>query len=205
MKRIVFSGYLAKMYPNGIEIDFKSAWEAMEALTMWPGFRREDGKLHEVILPQFQSVDALKAETMVDEIHVVPMVVGAGGKGGLIQIIIGATLIAVGIFTANPMLVKMGAMMVVSGLVQMLMPAPEAAQSGSQEEKSAYIPANKNTSKIGTRIPVLYGRRRVWGHFLSLNVTAGTKPGATPPATVPIGGSSSVTDSNYEHWEYVNG
>lgn len=196
MKRIVFSGYLRDLYPDGIEVEAETAAEAVSALALWPGFRPADNVRHSVVMPQFGSKDALYARTDEPVLLVVPMQVLSGGKGGLFQVIIGAVLIAVG-FILGPGtpwgagLIKVGASLMIGGVIQMLMPQPEIG-STSQEEKSAYLPAGRNTTKVGTRIPLLFGRRRVWGHFLSVNVTASNKPKPVKPPAGSVYASNST-------------
>lgn len=203
MKRIVFDGYLKTMYPDGIEVEGDSPFECLSALAQFPGFRLSDNVRHEVVLPHFLSRDAIMARTDADEIRVVPMLMGAGGRG-FGQILLGALLVAAAFVTGNPMLLKVGIGLIAGGIVQALMPAPRTSVSGSQEEKSSYLPAGKNTVQTGTRIPLLLGRRKHFGHILSLNVTAVDKqPSAT--ATAPSGGSAYVVDSNYGMTEYTGG
>jgi hypothetical protein len=59
-------------------------------------------------------------------------------------------------------------MMVLGGIVQMLTPVPETDST----EGSMYLGAGVNTVRIGTRIPILYGTRKVGGHYLSFDVDA---------------------------------
>jgi hypothetical protein len=119
----------------------------------------------------------LFSDTDMEEIHVHPRRGGGGGKGGLLQIIIGITLIALAIINpaflatlgmTNGMLYLTGGMMILGGLVQMLMPVPETDST----EGSLYLGAGVNTVKIGTRIPILYGTRKIGGHYLSFDVDA---------------------------------
>lgn len=184
MKRIVFSGYLQKMYPEGIEVEADTAAEAISALALWPGFRAQDNVQHNVVMPQFGSRDALYERTHEPVLLVVPMQMAAGGRNGFFQVVLGTVLIVVGLFLGpTPLgvaLIKVGASLVLGGIIQMLMPQPEIG-SASQEEKSAYLPAGRNTAKVGTRIPLLFGRRRIWGHFLALNVTASNRPKPEKP------------------------
>ena len=215
MKTIVFKGYLEKLYPDGIQVEGESAAECLSALRGFPGFRPEDEVTHTVILPEFGSRDAIYARTANPNIVVVPTIAGAGGKlGSLALIAIGSVLIATGwgaglgvdilgttILSAQA-LTTVGVMLVLNGVVQLLMPAPEVQKSDLNEEKSNYIAANKNTVSIGTRIPLLFGRRRVWGHFLSFNITAGSR--VKPEATVvpPDNGFSFSADDNYEIYSH---
>lgn len=187
MKRIVFSGYLAKMYPEGIQVEADTAAEAVTALAQWPGFRPQDNARHTVVMPQFGSRDALYERTQEPVLLIAPVQIAAGGRNGLFQVILGAVLIAVGFYLgpATPWgsgLIKVGASLAIGGVIQMLMPQPQLG-STSQEEKSAYLPAGRNTTKVGTRIPLLFGRRRIWGHFLAINVTASNRPAPVKPLT----------------------
>jgi predicted phage tail protein len=190
MRRIVFDGYLKSMYPSGIELDFNSPYEALCALGMWPGFREEDEVKHHVMLPQFQSEDALRSPTDAQEILVVPIAQGAGGGTGrtFMMVAIGAFLISTGaglaagasvlggLMTAGTA-VSMGAMLVLQGIIALAMDQPEASTSS---EKSKYLAANKNTTQAGTRIPLIFGRVRVNGHMLSMNVSSTDIPPSTP-------------------------
>lgn len=212
MKRIVFKGYLADLYPDGIYIEGDSAAECLTGLSAYPGFGGKEGVKHTVALPHFQSRDALYEKTLHEEIYVVPVVAGAGGKGGnFLLIAVGIFLIATGWGAAagatvlgGTMLastaVSIGVMLVLNGVVGLLSPQPEVRSGGAGEEQSNYLAANRNTTKVGTRIPLLFGRRRVWGHFLSFNVSAGNKPAAVPPdrANVPEETLTFVSDSNYQ-------
>jgi predicted phage tail protein len=173
MKQIVFeSGPLALQYPDGIWLEAATAAEAISGLNGRPGFREEDGDRHAFALQQFPSRDSLYQPTAVERIVVTPVAFGAGGRG-VFQIILGIILIIVGVlFDRSGTLVRVGVALLVSGLVQALMPQPEVRRQTETDARSAYLPANKNTTKIGTRIPLLFGRRRVWGHILTFNVSA---------------------------------
>ncbi|RWB08775.1 MAG: tail assembly protein [Mesorhizobium sp.] len=108
------------------------------------------------------------------EIHIVPQFNG-GKSGGLGQILIGAALIAIGVFTFGAttfwgsMLLKVGALSLLGGLAQLLAPTPE---NDTSKDQSRYLGSPKNTVSIGTRIPILYGEDRVYGQFLSFDINA---------------------------------
>ena len=70
---------------------------------------------------------------------------------------------------AASLLMKVGALALLGGLSQLLAPTPEAEE---EQNRSAYLGAPGNTVKIGTRIPILYGRHKVYGHFLSFDINA---------------------------------
>lgn len=179
MKRIILHGHLKKLYDKPIEVEASSVAEALKALQFIPELEPKDGQPWPVTVQGVNSDIALYSETDMQEIHVYPRTGGAGGRGGMLQIIIGITLIALAIInpaflaTLGPlgiskgMLAMTGAMMVLGGIMQMLMPVPDKDTEGS-----LYIGASQNTVRIGTPIPILYGTRKIGGQFLSFDVDA---------------------------------
>lgn len=94
--------------------------------------------------------------------------------------------------------------MILGGVLALLMSAPKAT-SVVAEEKSKYIPANKNTVKTGTPIPILYGRRKVYGHFLSFDVDSrvvSETPLPVPTPTQAIAAKVGPTGA-VEYWTSV--
>lgn len=184
MKRIILHGKLQQLYDKPIEVEASSVAEAIRSLELIPELAPPDGHPWPVTIQGVNSDFALYGNTDMTEIHIYPQTSGAGGKGGLLQILIGIALIAIAI--VNPlallgeaglltsigitqgMIALTGAMMVLGGLMSMLMPVPEADQATG----SMYLGAGANTVKIGTRIPILYGTRKIGGHYLSFDVDA---------------------------------
>lgn len=179
MMILIFHGYLRKLFPEGrLSVEANSAAEALLSLEGRPGFRRDLGEVHQVTLPDFQSPDAIYSLTEKTEVHVVPALEGAAGG---FQIVIGAILVAVGYLTDSPKIIQAGIMMMLGGVLQMMMPQPTI--SNDTQLRSNYLPANGNTVRIGTPIPLLVGRRRVYGQYLSFNVEAKTRDAVlTAPA-----------------------
>jgi len=183
MKRIILHGHLKKLHPDPIEVEAESVADAIKILKFIPELQPADGQPWPVTIQGVNTQGQLFAPTDVEEIHVYPRTGGAGGKGGLLQILLGITLIAVALFfpgafaagtmlgglgVTKGMLLLTGAMMVLGGVMQMLMPVPETDST----EGSLYLGAGVNTVRIGTRIPILYGTRKVGGHYLSFDVDA---------------------------------
>ena len=56
--------------------------------------------------------------------------------------------------------------MVAGGLIQMLTPQPK----DDAESRTKYLGAPKNTVAIGTYIPILFGKHRAYGQFLSFEL-----------------------------------
>lgn len=181
MKRIILHGYLKKLYNKPIEVEASSVAEAMRFLEQIEELKPVDGQPWPVTIRGIDNQIKLFAPSDVEEIHVYPRRGGAGGRGGLLQILLGITLIALAFFlptiapalmsslgVSKGMLLLSGSMMVLGGLMQMLMPVPET----DSNESSLYLGAGVNTVKIGTRIPILYGTRKIGGHYLSFDVDA---------------------------------
>ena len=198
-KLIQFHGHLKDLYPEGIRVEAQSAYEAIAALQFFEHFKPEENELIPVMLPGFQSRDALHQLTDCEVIDVHPYLGGAGGKTGMfLQIVVGVVLIATG-WGAQPgamvlggamsagTAVMTGALLVLGGVTGLLMPQPKLDTGSKEENRSNYLAAQKNTVKIGTRIPLIFGRRKWYGHFLSFNVTATAKgaPGPTILSEAP--------------------
>lgn len=193
MKTIVFQGYLKALYPDGIQVEANSAYEAVGLLSNYEGFRPEDGVIHKVFLPKFQSPDAAKAKTEEKFIEIVPIehvdsevFSGSGKNGGAwIQIIVGAVLVYFGVTAGyGAQMIAAGMAMSLGGILQLLMPAPNKSLGNTNDPKSNYLSANKNTVAIGTTIPMGFGRRKLYGHFLSFNVTATNLNANAPNAEI---------------------
>jgi len=116
--------------------------------------------------------------------HVVPLFLGGGGEGGTQQILLGAALIGIGFMsggaaipligmTYKAMFIKLGISMVLSGVMGMLMKTPKPSVIGSQTTDSEARIENKifqglqNTTQSNIPVPIIYGRTRVGGQFVS--------------------------------------
>lgn len=182
MTTIILHGYLRDLHPEPIQVEANSAAEAIQSLSLIPALKR-GGKRHMVRAENFDSVDALFDKRNVDVIHLHPVAAGAGGNGGLGQIILGIVIIVIawwnpaGWSVGGSLIMSQGAMymaggmMVLGGVLQMLSPQPSL--SGNNDEKSRYLGNGRNTVAIGTRIPMIYGRRRAFGQYISFNINAG--------------------------------
>jgi predicted phage tail protein len=96
------------------------------------------------------------------EIRIVPVHAGAKNSG-VLQTIVGAVLIVVGVATSwtgiSAGLVSVGIGMVAGGIVQMLSPQPKLNKSGDAADNQASYVFNGpvNTTAQGGAVPVLYG------------------------------------------------
>ncbi|HDR2474952.1 TPA: tail assembly protein [Enterobacter soli] len=113
-----------------------------------------------------------------DVIRIVPVIIGSK-KAGVLQTILGAVLVAVGVvlsFTpwaaASPFLYKVGAAMMLGGVVQMLSPQPAGlASKQSADNRASYAFGGvTNTAAQGYPVPLLYGKRRIGGAIISAGI-----------------------------------
>ena len=109
--------------------------------------------------------------------YVVPLFIGGGGDGSTQQLLLGAALIAAsfipGLQALAPYLFKMGISMAISGVMGMMMKTPTPAVIGAQTTDSEARLENKifeglqNTTQSNVPVPIVYGRTRVGGQFIS--------------------------------------
>jgi len=114
------------------------------------------------------------------EIRVVPVIAGSK-RAGSMQTIVGAVLVIAGaVITAFgggavgiPMM-KMGAVIAVGGIVQMLSPQSQGLKtSAAPENTPGYaFGSAKNTTASGNPVPLCYGKRRVGGAIISAAIYA---------------------------------
>jgi predicted phage tail protein len=101
--------------------------------------------------------------------------VALGKDNGFTQVIVGLTLIAVAVAMGGTfwprIIATIGATLLAGGVSAMLAPQP-ALRGNEEEERSRYLGAPQNTVGPNIRIPILYGKDLVQGHYLSFDVDA---------------------------------
>ena len=118
--------------------------------------------------------EQLDMNTEADTIHIVPCVMGAGGNNGILQLVLGAILIAASFIpgigqAAQVALIGAGAGMAMGGVASMLMPKVDTTQDQNQDGNRA----NKGfggavtTVAQGNPVPILYGQREIGGFIVS--------------------------------------
>ena len=166
-----------KAYHDGpIEVEAATVWDAVEAVTSQiRGFAPDPVRGRQrIMLPGFPTIESMKAPSDVEDIYIMPAIL-FGKNGGLVQTIIGVALIVASFVVPAPfnqVLFSAGLSLTIGGLMQMLTPQPK----NTPENHSKYIAVNQNTVAIGTTIPLLYGRSRIGGQILSLQVVAKAQP-----------------------------
>ena len=190
MKTIQLHGILAKKFGRYFTLDVKTAKEATHALACQiPAFKafmldsERLGYRFAVFLGKKRtqknniSEDEIDNITTAEHIHIVPKVIGAGGKAmGWLQVIAGVAMVGVGIFTGNVGLIGAGAGLLLGGVASLMMPTP---QMDSQDEDGNR--ANNGfggavtTVAQGNPVPILYGEREVGGFIASAAIYAEDK------------------------------
>lgn len=181
--RVHLVGAFAGFHDGPIEVYAATAWDAVEAVVnQLKGFLPDASTGRKVVqLLGFDTLEALKSTTSEEDLYLAPSLV-FGKNGGMVQTLIGIALIAVAFIPGLNVAVwgvtyaflvgSVGVGLVVGGLMQMLTPQPQLGGRGEEEARSKYLGGIQNTVAIGTTIPLLYGRRRIGGHILSMNIDA---------------------------------
>lgn len=115
-------------------------------------------------------------------IRIIPVVIGSK-KAGLLQTVLGAVLVVVGALGATigqawggaawgPAAMKIGAAMMLGGVVQMFSPQPAglASKQDAENRASYAFGGVTNTAAQGYPVPLLYGRRRIGGAIISAGI-----------------------------------
>ena len=174
LRRVHLVGAFAGFHNGPIEVYAATPWDAVEAVvSQIRGFLPNASTGRKVIqLLGFNTIEALKSTTPEQDLYLAPSL-AFGKNGGLTQTIIGTVLIVASFFVPvglRETLFYIGVSMVIGGVMQMLTPQPKLGGRGEEEARSKYLGGIQNTTTIGTTIPLLYGRRRIGGHILSMNI-----------------------------------
>jgi predicted phage tail protein len=189
-RKLFFHGYLKNLVPDGVELSGNTVTEILNGLAkqvkaLQPSLK---GGKHVIQVAGFSSVESLVKPLTDDvtELHLVPAM--QGGKGGFFRIVIGAIILTAAVLAApatggSSLLAAFnaagwvsaaaifGTTLILGGLLELVSPAPKMDLDGNDASK--YLGASTNTTKIGTRIPLMYGENMWHGHILSFNVSSG--------------------------------
>ena len=175
LKTIKLYGVLGKKFGKEFHLAVESTREAVKALSVQvPGFEQFMLTAHEqgLAFAVFQddeniSEDQIDFETGAKVIKIVPKVIGAGGNG-ILQTILGAVMVVIGVITQQYWAVGMGVGMMIGGIAQMLAPKVDTEDQNQDGNK-----ANKGfggavtTIAQGNPVPILYGQREVGGFIVN--------------------------------------
>ncbi|MBF9817493.1 tail assembly protein [Enterobacter roggenkampii] len=182
MTRIELSGVLAKTYGRVHHRLVRTTAEAINALAKTiNGFEKflNTSKARGLTYAVYRDkknigVDDLGFPISGEVIRIVPVVIGSK-KAGLLQTILGAVLVVVGVVTSaygGAPLIGAGIGMMAGGIVQMLSPQPTGlASKQSADNRASYAFGGvTNTAAQGYPVPLLYGRRRIGGAIISAGI-----------------------------------
>lgn len=197
LKTVYFYGRLRDLIgQDSLQLSGESAYELIDGVsTAFKEVLQPTPERERIVVKvkDFETEEDIRRPLKEDEteIHLYPTLLGGGGKnGGLFKIIVGVIMVAVvawAIVATGGMaalmagqtsltwlgstMLTMGAGLILGGVIDLMMPQPKIDMSASNDiESSKYIGAQGNTIKIGTSIPLLLGRHRGNGHFISFNV-----------------------------------
>lgn len=190
MKTIQLHGILAKKFGRYFKLDVKTAKEATHALACQiPAFKafmldsERLGYRFAVFLGKKRTQknnigeDEIDNITDASQIHIVPKVMGSGGKAmGWLQVVAGAVMVGVGVFTGNIGLIGAGAGLLLGGVAGLMMPTPnlgEMNEDGNRPNNG--FGGAVTTVAQGNPVPILYGEREVGGFVASAAIYAEDK------------------------------
>lgn len=185
MKNIKLHGVLADKFGESFRLAVESAHEATHAIACQvPEFKRfmleaeQNGMRFAVFLDDKNiGEDEIYNASSAETIHVVPRIMGAGGAADIIQVVVGAIMVGVGVFASgitagtSTFLIGTGLGLMMGGIASMLMPTPDM---GDQDEDGNR--ANNGfggavtTVAQGNPVPILYGERYIGGFIMSAGI-----------------------------------
>ncbi|KDD65302.1 hypothetical protein V466_28955 [Pseudomonas mandelii PD30] len=185
MTTIDLGGILGRKFFRSKEflLDTGSTWEVFKALrAAVAGFTEEVARLDRAgmrfaIIRNGKNVGEKDFDLGgIRKLKIVPVISGSK-RAGLLQTVIGAVLIAVGLYTGQTWLVQTGVAVAVGGVVQMLSPqAGGLKQSASPENSPSYaFGSAKNTTASGNPVPICIGDRDWGGMIISAEILAEDK------------------------------
>ncbi|WP_019519884.1 tail assembly protein [Faucicola boevrei] len=191
MKTIELHGILAKKFGRFFKLQVNSAKEAVHAIACQiPAFRQfmNDSERLGYRFAVFNGKkrnaktnigeNELDNITTANHIHIVPKIIGSGGKAfGWLQVVAGVALVAtgfgagIGAGLVNWSLVGAGAGLLLGGVSTLLMPTPKL----DTENEDGNKPNNGfggavTTVAQGNPVPILYGERDVGGFVASAGI-----------------------------------
>ena len=187
MRKVKLYGELAKKFGREFMLEVESVAEAVRALSAnFPGFEKELMTAHlrgveYVVRADKRDVSEMELNNSLapqETIRIAPIAVGRK-KGGILQTIIGAILIVVGVVlnafgqTWGTYLVQAGVALVAGGIIQMLIPVPKTDDPSERPENkpSTYFDGAVNTMAQGHPVPLGYGKLMVGSAVISAGLT----------------------------------
>lgn len=162
LRTIRLYGHMGARFGRTHRLAVASPAEAVRALcAMVGGFERylmtakDNGFGFAVLAGKRQVAELELCNPVVEDIRIAPITLGA--KSGVFQLILGATLVVIGVFTSQAWLVQLGISLAIGGVVQLLTPHPKGSSSKNKTEPNYFFNGIVNTEAQGNPVPVVYG------------------------------------------------
>lgn len=190
LKTIELHGALAEKFGKYFKLQVDTAREAAHAIAeQLPEFKRfmltaEQAGMRFAIFLDEQTKERNIGEDDLDNItdaqtiHIVPRLMGSGGKAfGWLQVIAGAALVGFGAFTFGATssigmgMIGAGAGLMIGGATSLLMPTPKLDVQDEDGNRANYgFGGAVTTTAQGNAVPILYGERMVGGFLRSAGI-----------------------------------
>lgn len=132
-------------------------------------------------------------------IRFTPVVMGSSFWKKFRKVIVGAVLIVASFFApaaVAPYLFKIGASLVLTGVIELLSPRPKTRNSDGDEINSYYFDGPENTETQGAAVPLIYGRVLVGSRPISVSISIDEPTPAVinPDTSILEGGNSGYNE-----------
>ena len=185
MKTIKLHGVLADKFGETFRLAVESAHEATHAIACQnPEFKRfmleaEQNGMRFAIFMDEKNIgeDEVYNASSAKTVHVVPRIMGAGGVADILQVVVGAVMVGVGVFASgitagtSTFLIGTGLGLMMGGIASMLMPTPDMGdldEDGNRANNG--FGGAVTTVAQGNPVPVLYGERYIGGFIMSAGI-----------------------------------
>lgn len=190
LKTIELHGALADQFGKYFKLQVDTAREAAHAIAeQLPEFKRfmltaEQAGMRFAIFLDEQTKERNIGEDDLDNItdaqtiHIVPRLMGSGGKAfGWLQVVVGAALVGFGAFTFGATssigmgMIGAGAGLMIGGATSLLMPTPKLDTQDEDGNRANYgFGGAVTTTAQGNAVPLLLGERMVGGFLRSAGI-----------------------------------
>ena len=185
LKTIHLHGVLKEKFGEFFELSVQSAKEATHALgCMIPDFKlfmlqAEQNGMRFAVFVDDRNIgeDEIENATSASVIQIVPRIIGAGGAADILQVVVGAIMVGVGVFASgitagtSTFLIGTGLGLMMGGIASMLVPTPDMGSQDEDGNRANYgFGGAVTTVAQGNPVPILYGRRYIGGFICSAGI-----------------------------------
>lgn len=180
LRTVKLYGPMRSRFGREYELNVSSPAEAIRALcAQVPGFKQylAEAKQRGLAFALFIgkrniNEDGLHDPVGSDEVRIAPVIEGSK-RGGFLQVVLGAVLVAASFIPGLQTLMPLGISMALGGVAQMLSPQPKGlgAKDDPNNQPSYSMNGTINTQAQGNPVPLAYGRVKVGSAIISGSIT----------------------------------